>query len=114
MKKASIKKISALLYTVVLTAITQINVYASSSQNALENSKLVTGTMNLLSDAFAVICVVSLVAGGLACAYFLFRRGLADNQKKEEWNERIKTSVVCTILIPMVSGLLALILSYYA
>lgn len=86
---------------------------SSTAANEIEKSKLYTGTMNLASDALAAVCGISFIVGAACIAYFLWRRGMADQAKKEEWNDRIKVGIVCTILIPLVSGLLAVVAGYY-
>lgn len=86
---------------------------ASSTANDIQKSKLYTGSMQLAQDALTAICGVSFITGAACVAYFLWRRGMADQAKKEEWNDRIKVGIVCTILIPLVSGLLAVVAGYY-
>jgi purine-cytosine permease-like protein len=80
---------------------------------AVGNSKLVTGTQELLSDLTNVLIVVAPIAAVLCIVYFFIRRASADEVDQKIWNNRITTAIVSCIGAVVVSATLSLILNYY-
>lgn len=114
-----LKKLTAAIAVTILSTLTNVTAFAakssgSSQTNDIQNSKLFTGTMTLLSDVCTAITALSLITGTLAIIYFLVRRQNADEQDKKEWQKRAIGAVACTILIPLVSATLGVITGYYS
>lgn len=79
----------------------------------LLDSTLATGLKNLLNDVSSFLVILSPVFGGAAAVYFLIRRSMADEQDGKLWEKRIKNAIICGAGGMLVSGVIALVTSYF-
>ncbi|MFI3238783.1 MAG: hypothetical protein R3Y47_12295 [Lachnospiraceae bacterium] len=86
-----------------------IRAYASG----VSNSKIVTGTENLISDVTTWLMVLAPVVAGLLIIYFCIRRSAADEMDQKKWNNRIMVAVISCIGAVLGSATLNVIISYY-
>ncbi|MEM5780047.1 MAG: hypothetical protein AAGU02_02740 [Lawsonibacter sp.] len=77
------------------------------------DSKLATGSVNLVHDVTTWLLVLCPLAGGAAALVFLIRRGMADEQDGKMWNTRILVSIICGVAGFVVSGVINMLSSYY-
>ena len=77
------------------------------------NSAFATGTKRLLEDASGWLIGIGIIAGGLAAGYCLVRRAFADETDGKMWKNRAITAGVCGVAVGVVSGIIALVSSYY-
>ena len=108
MKK--LKKALASAYVTVSSTMMCSSVYASGS---IENSKLATGTQNLISDVTKWITIIAIPITILLVIYFFIRKGAADEQDQKMWQKRINTSLICGIGAILASSLVSIIVGYY-
>lgn len=80
----------------------------------IANSTLVTGTQNLLNDITTVLLVLVPIVGAICIIVFSIMRSQADEQDKKMWTGRIKTALISTIIAFCASGIVNLVVSYYA
>jgi len=97
----------------IMTAVMFFSLQKRALAGSLEDTKLVTGTQELLDDVATVIMILAVPAGVALLSYFLFRKNGADEMDQKKWDTRMKISVGATIAIFLVSGTLKALLSYY-
>jgi len=79
----------------------------------IADSTFGVGTKNLINDVFKYLVVLSPLTGGAFAVYFVIRKGMADEQDGKMWAHRIKTAIACGVGGCLVSGVIAVITSYY-
>lgn len=84
------------------------------SASGLQQSVFYTGTAKLISDAMLVATILCPSICGLVAVIFAVRRGMADEQDGKMWTRRIYTAMICGVLGGLISGIIALVASYYA
>lgn len=105
-----LKRTLASAYVAVFSTLMCSNVYASGG---IENSKLATGTQNLISDSTKWITIIAIPITILLVVYFFIRKGAADEQDQKMWQKRINVAFVCGIGAILASSLVNLIVGYY-
>ncbi len=111
MKSHIRKTISRGIAVVSLIAVCAPTVFAE--ENGLMGSKVFTGTQKLINDATTGLTILCPIVGGLAAVYCLIRKALADEQDGKLWNKRITMSIICGVAGMLVTGIIAMIASYY-
>jgi len=104
-----INKSKEWLIITALLFLTQITVYASS----IGESKLATGTENLIKDATSWLLIVAPLVTVVAIIYYLIRKTMSDEIDHKKWNSRITTAIICCIGVVAASLTINLIVSYY-
>jgi len=94
---------------IYLLWLTTIPTYASNVQN----SKLVTGTEDLIHDVTTWLMVLAPIVGGLLIIYFFIRRSASDEMDQKKWNNRITTAIISVVGAVLASATLNLIIGYY-
>ena len=118
------KKVLIIFATIVLmTSLFALTVSAgdtksssSTSQDigtSLADSKLVTGTNALVSDAQGILIGLSIVIGGGFATYYFIRKGMADEHDQPMWKKRIIGAGLCTVGAVLASTVLPIIVGYY-
>lgn len=107
MKKDTKAKIIALSILVLQL----LAVHASA--NNIESSQIGNGVKNMVSDISTFLVVLSPIIGAAAAGFFLIRRAMADEQDGKTWMKRVWIAVGCGAGGFLVSGLIALISSYF-
>ncbi len=80
---------------------------------AIENSKIATGTEELISDLTTWLMILAPVLSGALIIYFFIRRSAADEVDQRKWNNRITTAIISCVGAVLGSVLLNLIIGYY-
>lgn len=81
--------------------------------NNISDSTIGAGIKLMLQDATSYLIVLCPIIGGLAAGYFAIRRSMADEQDGKMWAHRIKNAILCGVGGGLVSGVIALISSYF-
>lgn len=86
---------------------------SESGEGKFGDSKLATGTNNLIADITEWIAFASVAAGVLLGTYFWARKAAAGEQDQARWDKALKRLGICAIGIATTSSIISLILSYY-
>lgn len=81
--------------------------------SGVSQSKLATGTEQLIGDATTWLMVLAPVVAGLLIIYFCIRRSAADEMDQKKWNNRIVAAIVSCIGAVLGSATLNIIIGYY-
>lgn len=79
----------------------------------LIDSTLFKGAMNLLNDATTAATLACPILAGLCAIVFVARRSMADEQDGKLWSKRITIAITCGVGGMLVSGVIALLTSYF-
>ncbi len=79
----------------------------------ISDSTLGTGVKHLLTDLSTYLVIICPIAAALAAVYFIIRRSMADEQDGKFWQKRITVAIICGVGGLLVSGIIALIASYF-
>lgn len=107
------KKYNKFFRVLVMTVIATVLLAVPAAANNIQNSTIYKGIVQMLNDASTALLVICPIAGGLAALYFVIRRSIADEQEGKSWTKRITTAIICAVAGMLVSGLIALITSYF-
>jgi len=107
--KKYLKNSIIMVLTVVTMLFMSVNVFAG-----INNSKLVTGTQDLIKDVTTWLLVLAPVVTILLVIYFCIRRSAADEMDQKKWNNRIITAIVSGVGAVMASALINVITGYFA
>lgn len=77
------------------------------------SSKIATGTKALVNDLSTWATALCPTVGGLCAVFFIIRMSMSDEQDKKMWKHRATTAVICGVAGMLVSGIIALLSSYY-
>lgn len=110
MKNHVKKHRAALISVLALLVLTMTPAYATGGIAA---STLGIGLINLINDVFLYLTIICPLAGGAAAIYFAIRRSMADDQDGKMWEKRIRTAIICGVGGCLVSGVIALVSSYF-
>ena len=103
------KKIVKIL-GVVLTIILISTNYCFAS---IADTKLVTGTQNLINDLTNWLLIIAPTVTILLVGYYLLRKSASDEMDAKRWDTRIKVAIICCIGVVVMSGLINVLTSYY-
>ncbi len=85
----------------------------AATTNALADTKLVKGFINLMYDAGKVLIILEVVVAGVLWGVEWFKLQQADDSEKPKHKKNIKTIVITAAIIVSGSGLLTAILGYF-
>ena len=77
------------------------------------DSKLATGTTNLINDLTNWLMILAPVLTVLLVRYYLLRKSASDEMDSKRWDTRIKIALICCIGVVVASGLITVIIGYY-
>lgn len=103
-----IKKISLLLISFLMIA---LPVFAGTD---VQSSVLFTGSKALIESVTKALVILAPAVGVVLTIYFAIRRSGADEMDQKMWGKRIANSWICVAVAVAGSGLVTLVLSYYA
>ena len=86
---------------------------ATTAMLLIQDTKAVTGTVELFNDLSTVLMVLTPVIGPVLIGYFLLRKSAASEQEQHMWDKRAKTAGVCIVGIFVISGLIKAVCTYY-
>lgn len=79
----------------------------------LQDTKLVTGTLDLLADATAVALVIESGLVGFLCIKEFIALQQADDQDKPRHKKNIKSIIITGIVVLTITGVLTAVFKYY-
>ena len=85
----------------------------AATGGAFGSSKFATGTIALVNDIGKFLMALGPIAGGVAAAYFLIRRSMADETDGKMWMKRVIIAVCCGVGVLLVGSLITIITGYY-
>lgn len=80
---------------------------------AIQSSKIVTGTQNLIEDAGTALIILAIPAGTAVTIYCFIRRGAADEMDHKKWTNRIIVTVVSTVGAIVSGVIINVVAGYY-
>lgn len=96
------------------TAILMVALFVTQAfANGIADSPIGEGIKNMLNDVSLYLVILCPIAGSVAAVYFLIRRSMADEQDGKMWDKRVKTAIICAAGGMLVSGIIALVSSYF-
>jgi len=110
--KEKIKKYSKRIGKVGL-ATTSFLGATSTCFGAVSDSKIATGTQNLITDLTNWLLILAPVLTVLLVGYYLLRKSSSDEMDGKRWDSRIKVAIICCVGVIVASGLINLIVGYY-
>ena len=93
----------------ITTFLLALPVYAGQ----IGQSKLATGTEQLVKDATAWLLVIAPLVTVIAVIYYLIRKTISDEMDHKKWNSRISTAIICCIGVVAASLIINVIVGYY-
>jgi len=103
------KALMALLIVAALMIIMSETMYA----NPLMDNQLTQGILRFATDVGPWLAGVSIAIGVANCGYCLFRRANCDETDTKRWNDKIKTTIICSGAAAVVTGVLPPVLNHY-
>ena len=106
------EKIRKILKRVGLVT-TSLLLYTSTCFGTVADTKLATGTTNLINDLTNWLLILAPILAVLLIGYYLLRKSASDEMDSKRWDTRIKVTIVCTIGVVIASGLITMLIGYY-
>ena len=103
--KESIKKVGLVTTSLLL--------YTSTCFAGVQDSKIATGTQDLITDLTNWLLILAPVLTVLLVGYYLLRKSSSDEMDGKRWDSRIKVAIICCVGVIVASGLINLIVGYY-
>ena len=115
MKRRNLKRKLARILVVALAIISVFTGYcfATEGTGGINNTTLVTGTQNLITDLTNWALVVTPILTALLVVYYLIRKSAADEMDGKRWDSRVRIALICCIGVVIASGLINVIIGYY-
>lgn len=92
-------KIKSLYLTVlsgIILLMSSLTAFADTPEvTSIEGSKIFKGAKNMFTDATNALMIISPIATVLLCAYFLTRKGAADEMDQKKWHTRFLLALLC-------------------
>lgn len=79
----------------------------------INNSILVTGTINLLNDVITSLTAISLLITVIMSIYCLARKSSCEEQEGKMLTKRLIVTISCSVLITLVKVIIQVVTSYY-
>ena len=79
----------------------------------VQDSKIATGTQNLITDLTNWLLILAPTLTILLVGYYLLRKSSSDDMDGKRWDNRIKIAIICCVGVVVASGLINLIIGYY-
>lgn len=108
-----IKKIKETIGKIKFVAIAMICMVTSVYAEAIDESKLATGTKQLIEDVTSYMTGIGIAVTVLMVVYCLIRRNMADEMDHRKWQQRMTVSGISGIGIVVASSVINIIFSYY-
>jgi len=97
----------------VITIFVSLPVFTNYCFANVQNSKLATGTENLIKDITNWLLILAPTVTVLLVGYYLLRKSASDEMDAKRWDSRIKVALICCVGVVVASGLINLIIGYY-
>lgn len=79
----------------------------------INNSILVTGTINILNDVITSLTAISLLITIIMSIYCLVRKSSCEEQEGKMLTKRLIVTISCSVLITLVKVIIQVVTSYY-
>ena len=93
--------------------ITSLLCCTSTCFAGVQDSKIATGTQNLITDLTNWLLILAPTLTILLVGYYLLRKSSSDDMDGKRWDNRIKIAIICCVGVVVASGLINLIIGYY-
>ena len=115
MKEEIIKRTKKLLEKIGKVGLvsTSLFFYTNTCFASVSDSKIATGTQNLIGDLTNWLLILAPVLTVLLIGYYLLRKSSSDEMDGKRWDSRIKIAIICCVGVIVASGLINLIIGYY-
>ena len=108
------KKVHQRLICVITAAIVFLFMYpVNAMAGAIGQSKLATGTEQLVKDVTTWLLVVAPLVTVVAVIYYFIRKTVSDEMDHRKWDSRISTAIICCIGVVAASLIINIIIGYY-
>ena len=112
-KENKIVKFTKSIVKTISSVLTMLFILSTNAYANIQGSKIATGTEKLVKDASVTVIKIAPIVVGLLVGYFAIRMGMADEQDKKTWQNRIKVVIFGFIITISASGIIAIFASYY-
>lgn len=113
MNQQSLENMKQKVVSNALALAMTMQVMCGSAFAAVADSKLATGTTQLINDVTTWLMVLAPVLAGMMIIYYCIRRSAADEMEQKQWTNRITAAVVSCIGAIIGSATLQIIVAYY-
>lgn len=79
----------------------------------INNSILVTGTINMLNDIITALTAISILVATIMGIGYLAKKSSCDQQEGKMLTRRLLVAIGCTVLITLVKVIIETVTSYY-
>ena len=93
--------------------ITSLLCCTSTCFAGVQDSKIATGTQNLITDLTNWLLILAPTLTILLVGYYLLRKSSSDDIDGKRWDNWIKIAIICCVGVVVASGLINLIIGYY-
>lgn len=112
-RKGQIKKICKILIKIILIVALLFSAQQVVHAGSFENTKLVTGTENLVNAVIKWLVGIGITICGGYFVYYVFCLKTNDEGERRRNMQNIKTTLICMVLITCGLALIDAILSFY-
>ena len=85
----------------------------SASAEDFASSTIARGTLKLVNDISSYLMIIGPIVAIAFCLYFVTRRSAADEHEGKMWNKKISMAIICGVAVPLISGVVSMLTSYY-
>ena len=100
-------------YHFILTAVLVLLASIVPASADLQDSVLITGTMELIQDALRILTILCPIAAAAFTCYFFIRKSGAPPEEALTWQKRIQTAILCGVAGTLSVGIISTIAGYY-
>ncbi len=97
----------------VAMAIMVMTISSASADNDIADSTIGVGLKAMIEDASTFLVVLCPLVGAAAFAWFMMRRGAADEQDGIRWQKRAVMAVVCGVGGMLGAAFIAIVSGYF-
>ncbi len=113
MRTDQIKKISKILIKIIVIALVIFSMHQIVFASSFENTKLVTGTENLVNAVINWLVGIGITICGGYFVYYVYCLKTNDEGERRKNIQNIKTTLIAMVLITCGLALIDAILSFY-
>jgi len=107
------KRIKGILRKAITAVVAAMITVVPAFADNISDSTVGSGVKHLLTDLSTYMVIIGPLAAAVAAGYFLIRRSMADEQDGKFWQKRITVAIICGVGVLLVSGIIALVASYF-
>ncbi len=80
----------------------------------INNSVLVTGTINLLNDVITALTGISILITTIMAIYFLVKKATSEGGESTMMTKKLIVAIMCTVFITLIKVIIQIVTNYYA